>query len=233
MPKTISISYQFKFKDNHAKTFVAELDFDTLALVNQPTEPLPEWTLLKFHKCSNCPLAEATSPRCPAAVGMADLVEFCKDIVSYEEVDVTVTTEARTYFKQTTMEEGAGSLIGILMAASGCPKMARMRPLIDSHLPFASPSEATYRMLSMFLVAKCFQSKAGKHSEWDLNELVGILKDVQEVNTDFFKRLNAISTKDAARNAMVVLNNLAFIAGRSVEMNRLQRLEQLFTTALP
>jgi hypothetical protein len=233
MPKTISISYQFKFTDGREKTIVAELDFDTLALVNQPAEPLPEWTLLKFHKCSNCPLAEATSPRCPAAVGMVELVEFCKDIVSYEEVDVTVTTEGRTYFKHTTMEEGVGSLIGILMAGSACPKMSRMRPMIDSHVPFSSPQEATYRLVAMYLVAKYFHSKAGKQADWDLTGLAGILKEVQEVNTDFFKRLNAISTKDAARNGMVVLNNLAFIAGRSIEMNKLQRIEQIFTIALP
>jgi hypothetical protein len=233
MPKTISISYQFKFMDGREKTIVAELDFETLALVNQPVEPLPDWTLLKFHKCSTCPLDEATSPRCPAAVGMAELVEFCKDMVSYEEVDVTVTSEARTYFKHTTMEEGVGSLIGVLMAGSACPKMSRLRPLNDSHVPFVSPSEATYRLVSMYLVAKYFQSKAGKQAEWDLNGLVGILKEVQEVKTDFFKRLNAISAKDAGRNAMVLLNNLAFIAGRSIEMNKLQRLEQIFTTALP
>ncbi len=233
MSKMITIEYDFKFADQRQRKITAELDFDTLALVNKKAEPLPEWTLLAFHKCATCPLNSAESPHCPAAVALVDLIDFCNDMVSFEEVDVTVTTEARTYSKHTTMEEAVGSLLGIFMTTSGCPAMSHLRPLVDVHLPFVTPSEATYRLATMHLMGKYFQLKSGKSVEWNLDGLVAILKEVQEVNTHFFQRLNAISKKDSGRNAVVILNNLAFIAGRSIELNKMKRLEAIFAATKP
>jgi len=233
MSRTIAIEYEFKFPDQRQRKFVVELDFETLALVNRPAEPLPDWTLLAFHKCSTCPLNSTDSPRCPAAVSMIDLLDFCGNMVSYEEVDVTVTTEARTYSRHTTMEEAVGSLLGLYMTSSGCPIASQLRPLVEMHLPFVTPTEATYRLTSMYLMGKFFQQKRDKTVDWSLDGLVAILKEVQEVNTDFFKRLNTLSKKDAGRNAVVIMNNLAFLASRSITLDKMKRLEGIFAAAMP
>jgi Domain of unknown function (DUF6901) len=51
----------------------------------------------------------------------------------------------RSYFKKTTMQKGIVSLLGILLVSSGCPVMAKLRPMVRFHLPFASMLATTFR----------------------------------------------------------------------------------------
>ncbi|MDI6757939.1 MAG: hypothetical protein QME32_07980, partial [Endomicrobiia bacterium] len=88
-----------KFKEGDEKEFIVQLDSETLDLVVSKKEKYPPWAELKYLQCPNCTLDEKTIKFCPVAINVNELIEFFKDSVSYEKVDVTVVSEARNYFK--------------------------------------------------------------------------------------------------------------------------------------
>lgn len=61
-------------------------------------------------------------------------------------------TEERTYSKDTLLQQGLASLLGIVMTTSGCPVLEPLKPMVRFHLPFATLTETVYRMVSMCLV---------------------------------------------------------------------------------
>lgn len=226
--KPLHFAYTFTLPNGAAKRFEVRLNRDTLAMVQEPRASYPEWTNLTFHRCPGCPLDEARHPRCPVAVNITDLIDFFKDLDSFVEADVRVETEARAYSKHTTLQKGASSLIGLYMVTSGCPVLDKLRPMADTHLPFATTEETTYRTLSMYVLAQHFLYKRGKAPDWEMKGLVAFLSRVQEVNTAFCKRLGAIGIKDASLNAVVILNTLGMMTGITIEEDTMDRLRGLF-----
>ncbi len=228
MSNPIHIDYTFKFKDGQSRQFCTALDGDTLAIVPKNVEPLPEWTMLSFQQCPGCPLNSATHPRCPVAVNLVEIAEFFKEYCSYEEVEVTVSTDKRSFVKQTSAEEGLASLLEIYLAGSDCPTMDKMRPGLDNYLPFSTPAEATYRFLAIYLTEQYLLRKNGKPDDMDVERLPAFLKEMQETVAAFLQRVKAIEKKDALRNSMVLISNLISIAGRAIEAKKLQRIETIF-----
>jgi hypothetical protein len=162
------------------------------------------------------------------AAGLVDVVEAFKDSVSYEEVDVEVETRDRTYRKRAPLQAAISPLVGIHMVTSGCPILDRLRPMVDTHLPFMSPAETTYRTLSMYLLAQYFRQRAGKAPDWEMKGLVDFLAEVRRVNGAFCRRLAAIRIKDASLNAVALLNTLGDFTSFTLEIDDLARLEGLF-----
>jgi hypothetical protein len=226
--KNIAFRYRFTFQNGIEKEFTVHLDADTLALVAPARPDPPDWTRLSFHQCPNCPLKEEESPHCPVALNIVDLVTAFQDRKSHEAVQVLVESKERIYAKHTSLQTAASSLIGLHMVTAGCPILSRLRPMVDTHLPFMSPGETTYRMLSMYLVAQHFRAKHGLPADWSLAGLTKLLADIQTVNLAFCKRLNAISIKDASVNALVILSTLGDEARLRLVENDLERLERIF-----
>ena len=226
--KTISFHYKFTLSDGNIKEFDVELDSETLSLTGKKKQSYPEWTRLPYHKCPNCPLSDAQNPQCPIAANLVDLVEFFKDSISHDEVDIEITTEARRYVKRTSLQSGISSLIGIYMVTSGCPVMDKLRPMVRTHLPFATGEETMYRVLSMYLLAQYFLYKEGQRPDWDLKNLAEIYEEIHTVNKSFCQRLAEIHVKDASLNAVVQLDNFADITSYSLEINRLDQIKRLF-----
>ena len=156
MENPIQISYSFKFSEGANKIFNILLDRQTLAFSSAIRSDPPLWAKLNHNKCSNCSLDERSNKHCPVALNLADIAEEFKDFFAYENVSVTVTTEDRTYSKDTTIQQGLSALIGIIMTTSGCPVMERLKPMVRFHLPFASLTETIFRMVSMYLMAQYF-----------------------------------------------------------------------------
>ncbi len=226
--KTIAFRYRFSFQNGGDQEFTVHLDAETLGLVAAPRPDPPEWARLTVHQCPNCPLTEKESPLCPVAANMADLVAAFQDRKSHEAVQVLVETKERIYAKHTSLQTAVSSLIGLYMVTAGCPILSRLRPMVDTHLPFMTPAETTYRMLSMYLVAQYFKAKAGRPADWTLEGLSGILEAVQAVNTAFCQRLNSIAIKDASVNALVVLSTLGDEARLRLVEHDVERLERIF-----
>ena len=170
--QTLTYNYTFKLENEAAKTFDVHLDDKTLSALQPQRDSHPEWTALSCCKCPNCPLDEEEHPHCPIAVNLVEPVEFFKAMPSYQEIDVRLETDERTYTKQTTVQKGLSSLLGIYMVTSGCPVMDKLRPMVRFHLPFATPQETAYRAVAMYLLAQYFLHRRGKEPDWELKDLI-------------------------------------------------------------
>lgn len=205
----MEIHYKFTFDTGIKKDFKIQLDKETLGLIAPPKERYPEWTTLKFSKCSHCPLNEDEHVRCPIAANLVDFIDFFKDLVSFHETDIIIETKERNYTKHTDIQNGTTSLIGIYMVTSGCPVMDKLRPLVRFHLPFATVAENIYRSISMYLFAQYFIEKQGKQPDWKLEKLGDFYKDISKVNMGFSERFNKIVVEDASLNAIAHLDCFA------------------------
>lgn len=225
---SISIEYELTLPNGERKRHVVQLDRVTMGLVNRPVEPLPEWTKLGFHQCPNCPLNPSQHSRCPAAVALVELVESFKNSISYDKADVVVRTPFRTYQKRASLQEVVTSLMGLYMVSSGCPILEKLRPMVFTHLPFATPEETFFRVVSMYLLAQFFRKKNGLTPDWELDDLLANCKDLNEVNATFGKRILKINTADASLNALVSLDCFAGLTGMSISNDFFDDIEGLF-----
>lgn len=223
--------YHFTFDQQHEVTFEARLDPKTLDYLPASTRTPPYWTSFEYQSCEDCIYREGLK-HCPIAVNVGAVVEAFKDIYSYETVNVKVETRDRVYSKNgISVQQGLGSLLGIIMVTSGCGDLDKLRPMVRFHLPFASLEETIYRAVSMYLLAQYFRRKGGLEPDWNLSELVKIYHKIDAININFCKRLQIVAKKDADLNAVVVLDTFAQMLPFSIA-ERLDHLEYLFTSYL-
>ena len=182
---TIWIHYRFTSPQGRVREFRVDLDPDTLGLIAKERDDYPEWTRLTHHQCTNCPLRPEEHPRCPVAANLMEVVEYFKGDVSYEQTEVEISTENRTYRKRAPLQDGLSALVGIYMVTSGCPILDKLRPLVHSHLPFASLEETTYRAVAMYWLAQFFRKQRGKEPDWSLEGLASIYQEIVQVNRCF------------------------------------------------
>jgi len=226
----MTLRYVIRFEDGLKKVFVIELDGETLDIrVDPPAEP-PAWTELGYRQCPNCPLDPAAHSHCPVAVNLTEVITFLRDLISYTEVDVDVVTKARTYSAHTSLQAVAGSLMGIYMVTSGCPILNKMRPMVETHLPFATWQETVYRAVTMYLFAQYFIHKHGGEANWDLKGLGEFYDQVQRINSSFAERLLNIPLRegDASINAISILSSFATMASMTIQDGDLVHWEKIF-----
>lgn len=229
-PKTIQYVYHFRYNDGREKKFTVELDEQTLAVIRPDQPELPEWTRLKFSQCENCPLSDAVS-HCPVAVNLARVVDAFRDDVSYETSDITVVTPQRTYVKNTTLQKGLSSIIGVYMVTSDCPILDKLRPMSRFHLPFATPVETFFRSISSYLTAQFLLMRQQKEPDWSLKKLIEIYKAINIVNRGMSQRLVKASQKDANVNALVILHSFGDGIGYFIDSG-LDEIEPMFAVYL-
>lgn len=203
------ISYKFEFEDGTHRSFDVFIEPNTLQIVRQNKKAPADWTKLENFECKHCPLDKNEYQYCPVAVNLEELIEFFSDRVSYERVNVNVQTEERSYFKETDIQSAVGSLIGILMPASGCPVMAKLRPMLRFHLPFATIEETEYRVFTTYTLAQFLRYKKGKQPDWEMKSLAELYENIQKVNTNVVKKIAKLEKRDASINSVIILNNFA------------------------
>ncbi|MCK4994391.1 MAG: hypothetical protein KAS13_05010 [Candidatus Omnitrophica bacterium] len=206
--KLIDINYKFKFEDGAVKTFAIQLDDQTLNLVRETdSQNKPDWALMKSFRCEHCSLDREAHVYCPLALNIYDLLENFKDVVSYDKVDLRIETERRTYSNNVPVQNALSSLIGIYMVSNGCPVFEKLKPMVRYHLPFASPNETAYRMISMYLMAQLFRQDQGKDTDWKLEKLPEIFEAISKANRNVSRKLKALVQKDALLNAVIILSS--------------------------
>lgn len=209
MPSPYKIHYRFRFRDGETIEIPLLLDQDTLVLLPLTGHAPPVWTETALHQCKGCPLDPGAHSHCPIAVHLSGIVEIFHDHNSYDEATVEVSDGRRSYLKDTSLQDGLGSLVGIIMASGGCPVLEPLRPMVRFHLPFASLEETEFRMVSMYLVAQYIRQKGGGRPDWSLDGLQAIYDRVQDVNRSFADRIRSASGNDAGVNAIVILDCFA------------------------
>ncbi len=206
--QSLKFEYSYRFDDGRTEEFVVHLDPESFDLLDLPPDDLPEWTRLGFHQCFNCPLDVAYDERCPLAVSLVNLVERMGEVTSFVPVSVEVRTGERTMSRTTSAQEGMSSLMGLLVASSGCPHTAYFRPMARFHLPFASTDETIYRAATMYLLAQYFRERVGIEAELDFEGLLDIYAEVETVNKAMAMRLRK-AHNDSGVNAIVLLDMFA------------------------
>lgn len=206
----IPVRYSFRLQDGDKVVYDLHIDEDTLRLVGQQqVDSLPFWTALNFYQCPHCPLTVEEEPHCPLAVNLVGIVQRLDHLLSYEQVQVVVITRERAITKRTTAQSGISSLMGLVIASSGCPLTDFFKPMARFHLPFATEKETIWRAVSSYLLAQYFRSKNGESADFALKGLMRIYDDIEKMNVAIAKRLRAASKKDSAVNALVHLDVFA------------------------
>lgn len=221
------IRYEFYFHSGNQQEFEVVLDKATMSLVNFSCESKPEWTKLLHKQCSCCSLSEDTHPYCPIAVNIAELVDNFKGRLSIEKCLVKCVTPERTYMKDTRVQDGLYSILGIVMATSDCPVMNFYKPMARFHLPFSTSEETLFRSTSVYLLQQYFEHKRGGQPDFEMENLSSRLQMVQEVNTGIIARIRSVSVKDADANAVIILDSFPKLLEMAIE-ERLSSMEYLF-----
>ena len=227
-PDTVDFQYEFFLASGAYRAFTVSLEKDTLQIIPAPRRSYPEWVRLTYAQCPNCPLKPECRPHCPIATNLVDPIEAFDDFFSHEKVEVRVQSRARTYTARTTIQKALSSLLGITMPTSGCPIMDRLRPLVGTHLPFATFEETTYRIVSAYLLGQYFVQKRGGAPDWGLENLRRFMGEIETVNLSFSKRLRSIARKDAALNALTVLASSGSWISWNLEEQDFERWEKIF-----
>ncbi len=232
--ETLKFHYKFMLGTDIIVEVPILLDANSLALIHPIPEHPPEWTRLSCCQCPNCPLLEQQTPYCPIAVNISELMHIFSDVASYQEVDVRVETDVRTYLVQCTAQDALSSILGIYMVTSGCPILDKLRPMARFHLPFSSYEETSYRAMSMYLVIQYLRYKQGQTADWDLIHFVEMYKNIQRVNHAIKDRLDKATDKDVSVNALIILDCFASLIMMDAEVKQLipEQFESLFAPFL-
>ena len=224
MSPALTIVYRFDLPDGSAKTLEFAFDAVDFKMLKAPPDSPPFWTELTFSRCANCPLDERLNTHCPAALQLASALEPLNALVSFDTVGVTVTQAERTMYAQTSAQQAMSSVIGLVMATSGCPWTDHLRPMARFHLPFASEAETVYRSIGMFLLARAI---AGSDESQGFAALESLYENLHVVNRDMSRRLGAAARTDPARNAMALLDAYTTLLPEALERS-LDELSPLF-----
>jgi hypothetical protein len=229
MTETLRIRYGFDLPDGSKNHVDLCFDPKNFRLTNEVPAEAPFWTELKFSQCANCPLSGDEHKHCPSALHMAPAIESLKELVSFDTVGVTVTQAERTVHAETSAQQALSSVLGLIMATSGCPWTDRLRPMARFHLPFASEAETVYRSVCMFLLARelLAHDLTGAGESSGFAELKELYENLHVVNRDMSRRLGAATRTDPARNAMALLDSYTTLLPAALESS-LQELKPLF-----
>ncbi len=224
------IVYRFHSPDGEVREFLINLRRPGLLLVGDTSQdPLPAWTALGHHQCANCPLDSSMHSHCPIAVNLVPVIEAFAHVLSHDESDVVVITPSRTYSARTKNTLALGSLIGIYMAASGCPIMDKLRPMVLTHTPFSTTEESIYRSMATYLMGQYFLHRRSGTGDWSLENFPDFFEQVDTVNRHFVKRITTVVEKDASLNALVLLNCFASATRRAITQERFDEFEEMFS----
>jgi hypothetical protein len=188
----------------------------------------PEWTRLEHEQCACCPLKADNYSHCPAAIRMHGVLETFKDFNSIERVHLSVETEHRTYVHDCDLQSSLNSMLGLLMATSGCPVVGKLRSMATFHTPFCSFHETLYRTVGAYLTKQYFAKQDGTEPDWELKGLKQFYEELEQLNQAFAERIRSIERSDAISNAMVIFFATSIIVADALE-EHLEEYQDYFT----
>ena len=227
MDQALIINYRFIFPNNREELIEVKIDRQNMESLPDDSSPLPDWCKLDFYQCPNCPLPTGPQTYCPLASRLVRLMDTCQNVLSFDKVKMEVTTPERMVTKNTTAQRAVSSLMGLVMATSGCPHMAFLKPMARYHLPFATREETIFRVVSTYLLEQYFRHKQAQSVDLELEALKKNYREIQIINKAMTSRLLTVSVQDSAINAVVQLDILAKALPGSIE-DSLEEIRYLF-----
>ncbi|CAA7617771.1 conserved hypothetical protein [Candidatus Terasakiella magnetica] len=225
---TKQIVYRFFVGTDQSQTVDLLFDKKTFRLLIPETAPRPDWAKLSHQRCANCTLPDDCS-YCPAALGIAMFLPAFENRVSHEKTVVEVETPNRTIVAKTTFQSAMASLMGLVCATSGCPLTRFLRPMARFHMPFSDEQETLFRSFSSWLLAGYVESRmAGVGVCVTLDGLKGKYQDLSIMNAALGNRIRNSVKRDAALNAVIILDLFAQIAPDNID-NGFEDILETFT----
>lgn len=206
MPATLNASqilYRLTFTDGQCFEHGVVLQGQATTVVTAP------WTQLDFQQCSHCPLTSAEVRFCPFAAALQAPVSGLAAYSSFEPVDVQVFWREREIRQHTTLQRAAGSLLGAIGAASGCPHTRLLKAMAWFHQPFSGSDETLFRVLGSYLLGQHLRKQKGLSADWDLAGLRQVYRNLRQVNLGMAQRLRAAAEQDSSVNGLILLDLLA------------------------
>lgn len=205
----VCIKYYFLLENGTQKSFAFQFEPFNTELPENISKKIPSWTRLDFYQCSNCPYTNMDRIYCPLAVNLVDIIKRFDGLLSYEKVYLKVVTEERDVSRYTTVQHGMSSLMGLAIAASGCPHTSFFAPMAHFHMPLASVQETVFRAVTSYLLSQYFLKQDGQWADFDLEGLTDIYKNLQVVNIATANRLRSATESDSTVNAIILLDTFA------------------------
>lgn len=205
----IYIQYRLRTADGREILFRLRFDPKTFESVESTPDKPPAWTALDFHQCSNCPLKKEEHPHCPAALRMAPILQACEPYDAFTPMHVEVTMPERNAVAQRPLQKALASILGLVMATSGCPHTTPLRTLARYHLPFATEDETLYRVAALYLLGQYFNHKDGHKPDLELDGLIELYRRLQGVNEGMSDRLKSAGVKPALSQVIMPLDLLS------------------------
>jgi hypothetical protein len=231
-PYRVEVTYRYEFEDGVSREFAVSADLLSGAITHY-TADRPAWTELALQKCPGCPLPDGPAAECPAAVSIADVIEGVSRYISHSRVHCTVTMAGKSVIAERSLQDALYPLIGLRMAVSGCPFLARFKPMARFHEPFATPLSTFYRSISMYLLSRYFRNRARAGSaDWSLGGFRLFYAAIGVINENMAERLRKAATADAGPNGLNVLAIFGISAGSFFE-EYLEALARLFRETVP
>lgn len=219
------VVYRFELKERDIEFNVA-----TRPGQHDQGEQYPEWARLGYKQCACCPLKESECAYCPAATRINEVIEAFADSQSIERVKVTVTTAERSYFEDCDLQVGINSLMGLMMATSGCPVLQELGAMASFHIPFCTTRETLHRTVGSYLIKQYFKQLRGDEPDWELIHLKELYGVLEGLNQDFSKRIQDSITNDALSNAVIMFFATSVVVADSLD-KQLARHQHYLTNA--
>ncbi|MAR92266.1 MAG: hypothetical protein SV765_01315 [Pseudomonadota bacterium] len=220
---------QYRFDMEHStRSYEVDVEREFDAKAERPQAPA--WTQLSHHQCPNCPLTVKDCRYCPAAVDLAGVVTDFQELPATQSARVRVVTPERDYEKQTALEEGLRSLMGLIMASSACPILKQLKPNALNHLPFASQDDFIIRSAALYLLRQYFNYRSGRRPDWELQGLITLNQELQTLNEAFWGRVKEACAGDSNLKALLSFMDMSSSVSTSLE-TQLQRIEALLLDA--
>ena len=223
----ISYNYIFDLPEKKQIQKKIQIDAQKLNIINNHPKELPDWTTLDFCHCPHCPLSMTSHTHCPLAVNLVNIIHELDTLQSYHQIHLTIIMENRTISQETTVQKALGSLMGLVIATSGCPHTRFFKSMARFHLPLADEEETISRVTSMYLLSQYFIKKEGKPADFNFKGLMQIYKNMHIVNKETAKRLRVASNTDSAVNAIILLDMFTYVLPMSID-SQLQEIRHLF-----
>jgi hypothetical protein len=89
--------------------------------------------------------------------------------------------------------------------------------MAQNHLPFATNQEFALRTVSLYLTRQYFNSREGRHADWELKGLVRMFQQLQLVNQAFWQRIHDTCKGDSNLKAFLTFFSMASSMSYSLE----------------
>lgn len=209
-PRKLQVTYSVDLPNGETVKFLIRLDEH--GLLEYLPDQGPPWTRMEGQRCPNCTDQDGA---CRAALAIAPVVDAFMNVDSLQQVRARAILANYTVEMNGSVARVVSSIMGLTMAAGGCPKIAPFRAMAMYHQPFATLEDTVIRAAGFLLLGRWAHATLADDNPFA--PLVDAWKRLEEVNLRIGRCLRDCCAKDAALNGLTNLDMFAKVGGFALE----------------